>query len=152
MNVRKKMKTRNENNCKNGKDILLQIDLFRTFGPIYAVHFPAARSRVGIRLAANRNAKPNANTRTLRPHKCLVVKSVDSSLRPVCPSQDGIHRHHRQEADATGKAAFRVSFMAVRCRGRRKIRLCFYSLSAAARGGNLSFLSPGLQSLINNGS
>ena len=26
---------------------------------------------------------PNANTRTLRPDKCLVVKSLDSSLRPV---------------------------------------------------------------------
>jgi hypothetical protein len=28
-------------------------------------------------------AKPNANTRTLRPDKCLVVKSLDSSLRPA---------------------------------------------------------------------
>jgi len=41
-------------------------------------------------------AKPNANTRTLRPDKCLVVKSLDSSLRPVCPSQHRIHRHHHQ--------------------------------------------------------
>jgi hypothetical protein len=24
------------------------------------------------------------------------VKSLDSSLRPVCPSQHGIHRHHHQ--------------------------------------------------------
>ena len=38
----------------------------------------------------------NANTRTFRPDKCLVVKSPDSSLRPVCPSQHGIHRHHHQ--------------------------------------------------------
>ena len=58
--------------------------------------FPAARSRVVIRLAQGRKAKPNANTRTLRPDKCLVVKSLDSSLRPVCPSQHGIHRHHHQ--------------------------------------------------------
>jgi hypothetical protein len=68
--------------------------------------FPAPRSRVGIRLAENRKAKPNANTRTLppspgsggtgRPDKCLVVKSLDSSLRPVPLSQHGIHRHHHQ--------------------------------------------------------
>jgi hypothetical protein len=58
--------------------------------------FPAARSRVVIRLAKGTKAKPNANTRTLRPDKCLVVKSLDSSLRPVCPSQHGIHRHHHQ--------------------------------------------------------
>jgi hypothetical protein len=49
-----------------------------------------------IRLAWNRKVKPNANTRTLRPDKCLVVKSLDSNLRPVCPSQYGIHRHHHQ--------------------------------------------------------
>jgi hypothetical protein len=79
------MKTRNQNNHKNQKDILFQIELLRTLGPIYALHFPAARSRVGIRLAANRKAKPNANTRTLRPDKCLVVKPLDSSLRPVRP-------------------------------------------------------------------
>ncbi len=60
--------------------------------------FPAARSRVVIRLAQGRKAKPNANTRTLRPDKCLVVKSLDSSLRPVCPSQHGVHRRHHQEA------------------------------------------------------
>jgi len=58
--------------------------------------FPAARSRVVIRLANGMKAKPNANTRTLRPDKCLVVKSLDSSLRPVCPSQHGIQRHHHQ--------------------------------------------------------
>ena len=69
-----------------------------------------------IRLVGKRKAKPtcppqfqrrwNANTRTLppspgyggtsRPDKCLVVKSLDSRLRPVFPSQHGIHRHHHQ--------------------------------------------------------
>ena len=33
---------------------------------------------------------------TSRPDKCLVVKSLDSSLRPVSHSQHGIHRHHHQ--------------------------------------------------------
>jgi hypothetical protein len=63
--------------------------------------FPAARSRVVIRLAKGMKAKPNTNTRTLRPDKCLVVKSLDSSLRPVCPSQHGIHRHHHQGVEGT---------------------------------------------------
>jgi hypothetical protein len=29
-------------------------------------------------------AKPNANTRTLRPDKCLVVSSLSTGLRPFC--------------------------------------------------------------------
>jgi hypothetical protein len=65
--------------------------------------FPAARSRVVIRLAQGRKAKPNANTRTLRPDKCLVVKSLDSSLRPVRPTQHGIHRHHHQGVEGRAK-------------------------------------------------
>jgi hypothetical protein len=47
--------------------------------------FPAARSRVVIRLAKAMKAKPNANTRTLRPDKCLVVSSLSTGLRPGCP-------------------------------------------------------------------
>jgi uncharacterized delta-60 repeat protein len=47
--------------------------------------FPAERSRVVIRLAENRRAKPNANTRTLPPDKSLVVPSLSPGLRPVCP-------------------------------------------------------------------
>jgi hypothetical protein len=39
--------------------------------------------------------------RTGRPDKCLVVKSLDSSLLPVCPSQHGIHRHHNQRVEGT---------------------------------------------------
>ncbi len=38
---------------------------------------PPPRSRVVIRLAENTKAKPNANTRTLRPDKCLVVIVID---------------------------------------------------------------------------
>jgi hypothetical protein len=33
---------------------------------------------------------------TSRPDKCLVVKSLDSSLRPVCPSQHWGRGRHRQ--------------------------------------------------------
>jgi len=39
-------------------------------------------SRVGIRLAQDTKVKPNANTRTLRPDKCLVVSSLYPALRP----------------------------------------------------------------------
>ena len=52
-------------------------------------HFPAARSRVVIRLAKGRKAKPNANTRTLRPDKCLVVSALFPRLRPGCPRNIG---------------------------------------------------------------
>jgi hypothetical protein len=38
---------------------------------------------VVIRLAEITKAKPDANTRTRRPDKCLVVKLLDSSLRPI---------------------------------------------------------------------
>ena len=34
-------------------------------------------------------AKPNANTRTLRPDKCLVVSSLSPRLRPSCPRNIG---------------------------------------------------------------
>jgi hypothetical protein len=50
---------------------------------------PAAGSRVVIQLAQNTNAKPNANTRTLRPDKCLVASSMSPALRPVCPRNTG---------------------------------------------------------------
>src|ERR1035437_10136659 len=52
-------------------------------------NFPAARSRVVIRLAKSTKAKPDANTRTLRPHKCLVVSSLAPALRPGCPRSTG---------------------------------------------------------------
>jgi hypothetical protein len=51
--------------------------------------FPAARSRVVIRLAQGMKAKPNANTRTLRPDKCLVVSSFSPELRPASPRNTG---------------------------------------------------------------
>lgn len=47
--------------------------------------FPAARSRVVIRLAENTKAKPDANTRPLRPDKCLVESSLAPGLRPSTP-------------------------------------------------------------------
>src|ERR1039458_405517 len=31
----------------------------------------------------------------------LVMKQLDSSLRPVCPSQHGIHRHHHQGGEGS---------------------------------------------------
>ena len=98
--------------------------------------FPASRSRVVIRLAQNTKAKPNANTRTLRPDKCLVVKSLDSSLRPVSPSQHGIQRHHHQGVEAReGRPLLRCQFWLSAAAEWGEIRRCFYSLSAAARGG-----------------
>jgi hypothetical protein len=45
--------------------------------------FPAARSRVVIRLAEITKAKPNANTRTLRPDECLVVSKLSAALPPT---------------------------------------------------------------------
>jgi hypothetical protein len=51
--------------------------------------FPPTRSRVVIRLAQDTKAKPNANTRTLRPDKCLVVSSLTPALRPGCPRNTG---------------------------------------------------------------
>ena len=51
--------------------------------------FPAGFSRVVIRLAQGRGAKPNANTRKPNPHKCLVVPSLSPRLRPVCPRNIG---------------------------------------------------------------
>ena len=79
----------------NGLDYSISLNMSMAFFHLFW-GFPAARSRVVIRLAQGRKAKPNANTRTLRPDKCQVVKSLDSSLRPVSPSQHGIHRHHHQ--------------------------------------------------------
>jgi len=50
---------------------------------------PAGFSRVVIRLAKGRGAKPNANTRKLSPDKCLVVPSLSPRLRPGCPRNIG---------------------------------------------------------------
>jgi len=61
----------------------------QTPGPTNHDDSPAARSRVGIRLAAKMKAKPNANTRTLRPDKCLVVPSLSPALRPGFPRNPG---------------------------------------------------------------
>jgi hypothetical protein len=44
---------------------------------------------VVIRLAQITKAKPNANTRTLRPDKCLVVSSFSPGLRPNSPRNTG---------------------------------------------------------------
>jgi len=96
--------------------------------------FPAARSRVVIRLAKGRKAKPNANTRTLRPDKCLVVKSLDSRLRPVCPRNMESTAITTREFKAGREGRFWGVNVVFRCRGEGKIRLCHYSLSAAVRG------------------
>jgi len=104
--------------------------------------FPAARSRVVIRLAQGRKAKPNANTRTLRPDKCLVVKSLDSSLRPVCPSQHGIHRHHHQGVEGNeGKPPLACQFCFPLSRmGKNQTVL---SLALSRREGRQTLLSAG---------
>src|ERR1035437_1317596 len=52
-------------------------------------NFPPTRSPVVIQLAKNTKAKPNANTRTLRPDKCLVVSPLAPALRPFHPRNAG---------------------------------------------------------------
>ena len=51
---------------------------------IKTTDFPAARSRVAIQLPKGMKPKPNANTRTLRPDKCLVVSLLSPRLRFGC--------------------------------------------------------------------
>ena len=73
---------------------------------------------------------------TSRPDKCLVVKSLDSSLRPVCPSQLGIHRHHHQGVEANqGRPLLGCQFCCPLSR-RGGTRLRHHSLSAATRDRN----------------
>jgi hypothetical protein len=77
-------------------------DLAAGFSPPYPLSSPAMARRDGRRLGEGgmptRERFPlrQAYGGTGRPDRCLVVKSLDSSLRPVCPSQHGIHRHHHQ--------------------------------------------------------
>src|ERR1035441_5913061 len=97
--------------------------------------FPAERSRVVIRLAQGRKAKPNANTRTLRPDKCLVVKSLDSSLRPIALRNMESTAITTRDLKAYREGDFWGVNVFFRCRGGRRIRLCHHSLSDATRGG-----------------
>ena len=94
--------------------------------------FPAS-FRVVIRLAKGMKAKPNANARTLRPDKCLVVMSLDSSLRPVRPSQHGIHRHHHQGFEGRERVRFWGVNVVFRCRGQGKSECAITRSRAAAR-------------------
>ena len=68
-------------------EIIILNNIVKPF--FWTVRFPAARSRAGIRLAEYAKAKPDANTRTLRPDKCLVVSSLAPALRPSCPRNTG---------------------------------------------------------------
>jgi hypothetical protein len=82
--------------------------------------FPAARSRVVIRLAQGRKAKPNANMRTLRPDKCLVVMAVDSSLRPVALRNMESTAITTRELKAGREGRLWGDNMIFRCRGGRQ--------------------------------
>jgi hypothetical protein len=53
---------------------------------------------------------------TGRPDKCLVVKSLDSSVRPMCPSQHGIHRHHPQGVEGRESSPLLGCHVVFRCR------------------------------------
>jgi len=86
-------------------------------------HFPAARSRVVIRLAQGTKAKPAANTRTLRPDKCLVVSSLSTGLRPGCP-------RNTVDNAATTRVVLKVAGLCVR-------RMIFLSLRAPCEGRQL---------------
>jgi hypothetical protein len=91
--------------------VVLNVQWFRLFYDIEYVNglfslsfqdFPAAHSRVVIRLAQDTKAKPNANTRTLRPDKCLVVSPcrVDGSFIANEPNQlCEQHRHCHSDSD-----------------------------------------------------
>ena len=53
--------------------------------------------RVKAKREALRKAKPDANTRTLRPDKCLVVIVIDPSLAPLTPPQHWGQCPHHQD-------------------------------------------------------
>jgi len=100
--------------------------------------FPAARSRVVIRLAKGTKAKPNANTRTLRPDKCLVVPSLSPRLRPNCPRNIGANA-----------ATTRIRMVA-RLKGRQKVpKIACKSLELSHHCEmNISELKPAVQRAI----
>jgi hypothetical protein len=60
-----------------------------------------------MRLAENTKAKPNANTRTLRPDKCLVVSDLNPTPRPVTLSRLWFQiRHHQGKSRANERHRF----------------------------------------------
>jgi hypothetical protein len=72
---------------------------------------------------SRQKAKPNANTRTLRPDKCLVVKSLDSSLRPVALRNMESTAITTRELKAGREGRFWGVNVVFRCRGGGAIRL-----------------------------
>ena len=111
----------------NGLDYSMSLNMSMAFFHLFW-GFPAARSRVVIRLAKGTKAKPNANTRTLRPDKCLVVRSLYSSLRPAALRNMESTAITTRGLKARRESHFLGVNCAVRCRGEAKIRLPFYSL------------------------
>jgi hypothetical protein len=67
--------------------------------------FPAARSRVVIRLAQGGKAKPNANTRTLRPDKVPGRAVIVARIAPRLPSQHRQQCRHHQDRACAGSGA-----------------------------------------------
>ena len=59
-----------------------------------------------------------------------------TGLRPFCPRNMDANAVTTRGVKAGEETAFRVSVCVVRCRGGGKVRRGFYSLSAAARGGD----------------
>src|ERR1039458_10793023 len=114
----------------NGLDYSISLNMSMAFFHLFW-GFPAERSRVVIRLAQGRRAKPNANTRTLRPDKCLVVKSLDSSLRPIALRNMESTAITTRDLKAYREGDFWGVNVFFRCRGGRRIRLCHHSLSDA---------------------
>ena len=93
------------------------MNLSRAFVHLFLKPFPTPRSHVGIPLAQDGKAKPNANTRTLRPDKCLVAKSLDSSLRPFALRNMESTAITTRDLKAGTEARFWGVSLVFRCRG-----------------------------------
>jgi hypothetical protein len=88
---------------------------------------------MGSKFAESRKAKPDANTRTLRPDKCLVVKSLDSSLRPVPLRNMESTAITTRRMKSSKEDAFRCQFWLSTTAQSEETAQCFCSLPAAAR-------------------
>jgi hypothetical protein len=100
------------------KFVLVQVELVKRFSAVRSrVACPAIDLTADHPACLRRKAKPNPNTRTLRSDKCLVVKSLDSSLRPCLPRNPESIAITTRAMKASKWSAFRVSLLAARCRG-----------------------------------
>jgi hypothetical protein len=94
---------------------------------------PSFQRRRIIRLAQRQEGKADLSA-------IASAKEDPSGLRPACPSQHGIHRHHHQGVEGNqGRPLLGCQSFFPLSRG-GNIRLCHHSLSAASMGGNARML------------